>query len=316
VLLLHVESFLAIVRAGGLTQAAESLFISQPALTQRLKLLEADLGATLFRRTQRYGLQLTEAGLAFLPHAERIARAASEAADAIALANRGEASALIIGVSPLAGMAVAERAVVRYREDHPAGAVRIRTGTETEILNMVLGREIEFGLAHSVRHADIQVVPLYVDELVLTAVSTHRLSSFPQIRMRELGSHQLVQVLQTLSRVYLARAFSNGSKMVHPPIDVESVEMAKHLVLRGVGVAFLPKSEVREELADGRLVQIAVTDALTPKTRIVGLRRHDVPLSAAAEILTEIIRASGPASSRLRLTRAQRKPGRVSRRSA
>src|SRR5216117_1724990 len=67
----QVETFVAIVRRGGFTRAASSLHLSQPAVSRRLDLLERELGRPLFDRT-RGGARLTEAGQAFLPHAEAL----------------------------------------------------------------------------------------------------------------------------------------------------------------------------------------------------------------------------------------------------
>lgn len=67
----HVEAFLAIVRRGGFTRASASLHLSQPAISRRIDLLESQLGAPLFERI-RTGVVLTEAGRAFLPHAEAV----------------------------------------------------------------------------------------------------------------------------------------------------------------------------------------------------------------------------------------------------
>ena len=69
-LLSQVEGFLETARQGNLSRAAAALYISQPALTARLRALETELGERLFNRTHR-GMELTDAGRAFLPYAER-----------------------------------------------------------------------------------------------------------------------------------------------------------------------------------------------------------------------------------------------------
>jgi DNA-binding transcriptional LysR family regulator len=67
----HVEAFLAIARSGGFARGSAALHLSQPATSRRIKLLEAELGAPLFDRLGR-GVTLTEAGRAFLPHAQAL----------------------------------------------------------------------------------------------------------------------------------------------------------------------------------------------------------------------------------------------------
>jgi DNA-binding transcriptional LysR family regulator len=308
-LLLHVESFLAIVRAGGLTRAAESLFITQPALTERLKLLEADLGAALFARTRSHGLQLTEAGIAFLPHAERIVRAAAEGADAIAFAGRAKQPALVIGIAAVAGMTVVERCVARYREI-VSGPIRVRTGSEDAVVEMVLGREVELAIGHAVRHPDIQVIPLYRDEMILVAAPSHPLAGRAPVRMKDVADFQLIQVVKTLNRNYLARALPQGSTVGSGPMEVDNVEFAKLLVARGVGVGFLPQTEVADRLIQGNLVRIAISDAAPVRTGVVGLQRTDVPLSRGLETFIEIVRALDATTRQGRQITSKQRPRR------
>src|SRR5882724_11186949 len=87
----QVAALVAVVRGGGFTRAAAALHLSQPAVSRRLNLLERELGAPLFERI-RSGAVLTEAGKAFLPHAEAMLasrRDGIEAVRALEGADRG-----------------------------------------------------------------------------------------------------------------------------------------------------------------------------------------------------------------------------------
>src|SRR5215212_11596242 len=77
----QIEGFVEVARRSNLSRAAEALFITQPALTARLRALETEIGSPLFRRGRR-GMSLTEAGRAFLPYAERAVRALQDGASA------------------------------------------------------------------------------------------------------------------------------------------------------------------------------------------------------------------------------------------
>ena len=95
----HVRTFLEISRSGSVTRAAHALGLSQPALTERLRGLERDLGTDLFVRTRR-GVRLSDAGRALLPHAERALGAIEEGARAVDQMRRGEIGHLAVGASP------------------------------------------------------------------------------------------------------------------------------------------------------------------------------------------------------------------------
>jgi len=95
----HVEAFVAIVRRGGFTRASAALHLSQPAISRRVHLLEGELGAPLFERI-RGGAVLTEAGRAFLPHAEALLasmRDGVEAVGALRGADRGTVTLAVVG---------------------------------------------------------------------------------------------------------------------------------------------------------------------------------------------------------------------------
>src|SRR6266513_1827624 len=100
-LIVRVEGFLEVARLGSVSRAAEQLYVTQPTLTARLHALEKDVGAPLFVRA-RQGMRLTEAGRAFLPHAERAVRALREGRAAIQEIGTGSAGPLVLAAAPAA----------------------------------------------------------------------------------------------------------------------------------------------------------------------------------------------------------------------
>ena len=75
----HLESFIEVARRENVSRAAEALYLTQPAITARLKALESDLGVELFVRSAR-GMKLSDAGRTFLPYAERAVRRSTRGA--------------------------------------------------------------------------------------------------------------------------------------------------------------------------------------------------------------------------------------------
>src|SRR6266852_98940 len=94
----HVEAFVAIVRRGGFTRAATSLHLSQPAVSRRLDLLEREVGQRLFDRA-RGGARLTEAGRAFLPHAEALLASMRDGVEAVQALDRADHGAVTLALS-------------------------------------------------------------------------------------------------------------------------------------------------------------------------------------------------------------------------
>src|SRR5688572_6975605 len=132
----QVETFLAIVRRGGFTRASSSLHLSQPAISRRIHLLEHELGAPLFERIPS-GVILTDAGRAFLPHAEALLASMRDGVEAVHALKGTSSGALTLAiVGTLASTTLTER-LRRFREAHPAVDLRIRTALSTEVSALV-----------------------------------------------------------------------------------------------------------------------------------------------------------------------------------
>src|SRR5438445_12664501 len=127
----QVETFVAIVRRGGFTRAASSLHLSQPAVSRRLDLLERELGRPLFDRT-RGGARLTEAGQAFLPHAEALLASMRDGAEAVRGLDRTDRGAVTVAlVGTLASTALPTR-LKRFRRAYSVVKPALRPAPSRE----------------------------------------------------------------------------------------------------------------------------------------------------------------------------------------
>ena len=114
----QVQAFVAIVRGGGFTRAASILHLSQPAVSRRLDLLERELGRPLFDRT-RGGARLTEAGQAFLPHAEALLASTRDGVEAVSGLDRTDRGVVTVAlVGTLASTELTTR-LKRFRRAYP-----------------------------------------------------------------------------------------------------------------------------------------------------------------------------------------------------
>ena len=162
----QVEAFVAIVRRGGFTRAAATLHLSQPAVSRRLDLLERELGRPLFDRT-RGGAQLTEAGRAFLPHAETLLasmRDGVEAVRALERSDRGTVTVALVGT--LANTLLTAR-LQRFRDAHRQVRLELRTALSREVSALVRRGDAALGLRYFPDpDPDIVSLPLYREALL------------------------------------------------------------------------------------------------------------------------------------------------------
>jgi DNA-binding transcriptional LysR family regulator len=293
VLITQVEGFLETARQGNLTRAAEALHVTQPALTARLQALEEELGSALFLRGRR-GMQLTDAGRAFLPYAQRALLALDEGLGLVTAIGRGGTGELVLGAAPAVSTYVLPALLLRFTQRHPGVRLVVRTGHSEEILDMALRREIDLGLVRELRHPDIESRPLYDDELVLVAHGSHPFAARDRIDLAEIAEARLILFDRTSNYYDLTNAFFREAGVAPDGVmELDNIDSAKQMVGQGLGIALLPHTAVAAELADGRLHAVTIADAAPIRRRIVAIRRRDLgavggPTAAFLEILSGV----------------------------
>jgi DNA-binding transcriptional LysR family regulator len=295
-LLAQVEGFVEIARQGNLSRAALALHVTQPALTARIHGLEAEVGAPLFTRGRR-GMELTEAGRAFLPYAERALAALDDGSDLLADLGRGHVGELVLGAAPAVSTYVLPGVLVRFVARFPRVRLVVRTGHSEEILDMAMRNDIQVGLVRELRHPLIESVPLYDDEIVLVAQPGHPFGAVPAIGLRRITEDRLILFDRTSSYYDLTNAlFRQAGVVPRGVMELDNIDAAKQMVYQGLGVAFLPRTAVTRELADGRLTAVRIADAAPIRRRIVAIRRRDLGppsgiVAAFLDVLAEDVAA-------------------------
>jgi DNA-binding transcriptional LysR family regulator len=287
VLLAQLVGFVETARRGSVSRAAESLFLTQPALTARLKSLERELGTELFVRTGR-GVRLTEAGRAFLPYAQRSLQTIAEGRHLVSELARGGAGELALGAAPAVSTYVLPAILDRYHRSYPNVQLAVRTGHSEEILELVLREEVELGLIRALRHPDISSTPLYEDELVLVCDPRHPFAKRPEISVEEIGDERVILFDRTSSYHDLTAAFFREAGVVPRGVmELDNIDATKKMVRQGLGVAMVPKTAASEELEAGTLHAVRIADAPSVRRQIVAIRRRDTgpPEGVAAAFL-------------------------------
>jgi DNA-binding transcriptional LysR family regulator len=274
-LIAHVEGFLEVARLGSVSRAAKALYVTQPTLTTRLHALEREVGARLFRRT-RQGMRLTDAGRAFLPHAERAVRSLREGRQAIVDLDSGEAGQLLLAAAPAVSTYLLPAWLARFVAAHPRVEVAVRTGHSEDVLEMVLREEVQVGLGRALHHPDIEIQPFHEEELVLVVSPHHPFSRRSPVPLREVGSEQLILFDRTSSYYEITQAaFLASGVTVRGAMELDNIEAAKKMVEAGVGVALLPRSAVAAEAGSGVLCQVELSEAPPMRRTLVAMRRRD-----------------------------------------
>jgi DNA-binding transcriptional LysR family regulator len=283
----HLESFIEVARQGNVSRAAEALFLTQPAITARLKSLENDLGVDLFIRTGR-GMKLTDAGRALLPYAERTLATVDEARQLVANLKQGTTGALVIAAAPAVSTYLLPGILRTFRTTHPDVRLGVRTGHTEEVLDLVLRAEAHIGIGRPIRHSDIELIPVFDDEMVLVVAARHPFASRGKVRMDELAAERLILFDRTSSYHELTSSlFRQAGIVPASTLELDNVEAAKKMVQQGLGVALLPRMALAQELRARSLRPVKLVGAPVVRRPIVALRRKDAgpPIGPVAGFL-------------------------------
>jgi DNA-binding transcriptional LysR family regulator len=298
----HVEAFLAVARSGGFTRGSAALNLSQPATSRRIKLLETELGAPLFDRLGR-GVTLTEAGRAFLPHAQALLASKRDAIDAVnAVRGTGHGTVTLALVGTLASSSLTAR-LSRLRQAHPGLDLRLRTALSAEVSALVLrgdaalglryGTDPDPGLVSDIIHHE-RLIPVCSPEHPLAASGTDLAAldgqrwllfpppgSAPPAPALRAHPHAAPADLYTMALQQLLAAHGLGAAEILP---IDSLTAQKRLAEAGFGLAILPESSLDEELRTGTLRAIDAP-TLTATIPVALIRRRNAFQTGAARAL-------------------------------
>ncbi len=285
----QLEAFLQVASQRSFSRAAGSLRLTQPSVTARIQSLERDLGETLFERNGR-GVTLTEAGTAFLPHAQRVLKALHDGRDAIKSLQELQLGTLRLGAAPTISTYVLPGLLKEFRSRYPELEVSVRTEHSDQIAQMVLADEVQVGLERSISHPDVVTVPLYEDEVLLVASAGHPFAERRSASIEQVSEEPLIMFNRGSGYYTLVdNALRQAGVLVSPTMELDNMEATKKMVEEGLGIAMLPKVAVEREIRNGELRQIRVRGLTMPKRQIALIYRRGRPLSRAAEAFVRLL---------------------------
>jgi DNA-binding transcriptional LysR family regulator len=240
--------FLAAVEHGSFSAAAESLFMAQPSLSEQIRRLEAELGVELFARGGR-GLELTEAGRLFRPHAERTVGAAREAAESVREVRDMTGGTVTFGTFGSAHHYLLAGLLQDFRTQHPNVRVRAIGQNSAEVADAVRDGELEAGLvALPVDDRGLDVRPAMREEVLYISADAERLRE--PMTIERLADAPLILfdarfgADDPMRRQLRERAQQAGVKL-EPQIEVEYVTAALELCARGLGDTVTSQQMIR-----------------------------------------------------------------------
>jgi DNA-binding transcriptional LysR family regulator len=294
----QIEAFVQVSTHSSFSRAAEVLQLTQPSITARIQSLEREVGEEMFERGGR-GVRLTDAGLAFLPYAERILQTLAEGRDSIDEVRNVQLGSLQLGAALTICTYVLPHILHGFRSRYGGVDVSIKTARSEQVLAMVLSDEVQVGIVRSLSHPDVETLHLYDDEIVLIAEPGHRFASAGRTSVEEAASEPIVLFDRGSSYFGLIHGFFRQAGVVpNVAMELDSLEATKRMVEEGLGIALVPLVTIERELAAGTLVKVDMVDA-EPLSRPISLiykrhRKRPRTVQAFIDTLSEMYAPSRP----------------------
>lgn len=291
--LYQLRGFLAVAQTKSFTQAAEHLFLTQPALSLQIKALEAELGQSLFERQGRQVL-LTPAGRLLQGRAEQIVGLVNQTRQEVQAAQELQTGSLHLGAGESLCLYVLPPVVQFFHEKFPGIELQFVNRASTEVAALVAEGRIDFGLATlPVLDPRLETEVLFYREDVAICPLTSPLLAEPAVTLAMLAAQPLLLLEKnSSSRVLLEQMMAKMGVLPAQVLDLRSVEVIKRFVALNLGVSIVPGYTIETELKAGSLR--AVRLKWLP-TRSVGLvRRRKSLLSPAGEIFLKLLRNHVP----------------------
>ncbi|VVE06811.1 LysR family transcriptional regulator [Pandoraea cepalis] len=290
--------FIAVAETGHMTRAAERLGIGQPPLSQQIRVLESQLGVTLFERLPR-GMALTDAGQAFLGDAYEVVRKLDQAVDDVRRVAAGIKGRLSVGLTSSAALHPFVPTVIRtFRSDAPAVSLMLDESSTSELLDGLRDGQLDVAFVRQPQGdtAQIVFVPVLEEPMVLAVPSAHPLALTGRagraaVPMTAIATQKLIlyrrRTGQGLYDAIIAACHGAGFS---PNIEQEAPRLLTtlSLVAAGLGVSVVPASLMRMQVEG--IVYRPLAPA--PRAPLFCAHREGVLAGPAARLLYHVREAA------------------------
>ncbi|MEW6346685.1 MAG: LysR substrate-binding domain-containing protein [Paraburkholderia sp.] len=283
--------FLAIAEEQHFGRAAKRLNMSQPPLTEQIKVLEQSLKLQLFYRS-RQGTQLSSAGAAILPAVQQFAGQVERLQRVVREVAAGQSGVLHVGAITSAMLETVPPLLDALKQAHPHLTVLVREIDSVEAIPALEAGEIDLAFVRVDGEvgSGLATMPLAEDRLAVALPREHALAALPRVRLQSLAGEQLVMSSRQVSPVYfdfltsVCRSHGLTPRITH---EVRSVTSQIAYVGCGQGVALVPSS--MRKLAPENVVVRQLKEKITVVTAALvwNTQRHHPMVDEVVSWLTK-----------------------------
>jgi len=283
----QLETFLEVARHASFSRAAEKRFRTQPAISSQIRGIEEEVGAKLFDRSGGK-VSLTAAGKAFLKYVEETLDARKAMMVAIAEMERVPRGEIIVGANEGTCLHILPHVFADFKNQYPEVSVNIKRADYAKVLESIIDNSVDFGVVSlPVNDNRLTVVLIHRDELVLIAPPQHSLGKMKSATIADASKFPLIVPKAGHTRDAIEQLFHERRLKPNFTMELDSSELLKRFVAVDVGIGFISRSNVEEDVRAKALVAIPISDAHVRRDLALVFRK-DKALSRASLAFIDI----------------------------
>jgi DNA-binding transcriptional LysR family regulator len=283
----QLETFLEVARLSSFSRAAEKRFRTQPAISAQIRALEDEIGAKLLDRSGGK-VSLTAAGKVFQKYAEDAIQARRAVVTAMAEMERVPRGEIVVGANEGTCLHVLPEVFAEFKKQYPGVSVNINRLESAGILSGIIDNSIDFGIVSlPVNDNRLTVVNIHRDELVIITPPRHPLAKAKTAMLADAAKYPLLVPVSGHTRDAIEQYFHERKLKLNVSMELDSSELLKRFVAADVGIGFVARSSVLEDVRAGVLAALAIADA-TIRRDLALVFRKDKALSRAALAFIDI----------------------------
>lgn len=288
----QLEVLVTVAREKSFSRAAELLDRTQPAVSQAIRRLEAEIGETLFDRSSKDGT-LTFAGEVLVGYAKQMLNLRNAAGNAIRDLRGLHKGKVTISANEHTVLCILP-VIEAFRERHQNIKIEVQRGVASRIPKEITAREVELGvISFKPNDETLRSVPILTDELRLIVAPGHPLAGKSSVSVKELGNEIFIaHNAVSPYRRKVIETFERNKTTLNIAVELPSLEAIKKLVETGAGVALVPKLAAAGEIESGQLFGLSVAELKLERKLNIVYRKNSV-LSHAAEAFLAVAKEMG-----------------------
>lgn len=280
----YYSTFLYVAKFKSISKAAKELYTSQPAVTRVIKLIEKELGCSLFVRS-KYGVELTKEGETLYEYVNSAFTTLTKGEELVSKAGSLTEGDILIGSTITALDEFLFEYLKVFHRKYPNVKYRIFTQSSNQTILKLNSGLIDIAFVTTPFDANPELIRYELNDFENIIIAGNQFKNIlkKNNNLKELEDKPFVLLPRHMQlREYTDKLFAENGMDVDPTIEVDSAHMVAPMVENNFGIGIVPKSLVKKELEENRVFEVKLDKPL-PNRKVIALVNKDFPIKTATK---------------------------------